>query len=105
MRKDQGFPLRAFRNAAFKKSSLVFIGSKFNPFSHSLQGDDAEHSLLNAIGTFIWRENFRGEETLFTFSTRDAFVLSFEREDRPIVLLEAMSFSRSWIARDSGCIS
>jgi glycosyltransferase involved in cell wall biosynthesis len=105
IRKDQGFAVRAFRKAAIQNSCLVFIGSKFNPFSRSLQSDDAEHSLLKSFGKIIWLENVPREETLSAFSTCDCFVLSSEREAQPIVLLEAMSFSRPWIARDSGCIS
>ena len=105
IRKDQGFAVRAFRKAAIQNSCLVFIGSKFNPFARSLQSDDAEHSLLKSFGKIIWLENVPREETLSAFSTCDCFVLSSEREAQPIVLLEAMSFSRPWIARDSGCIS
>jgi len=105
IRKDQGFAVRAFRKAAIQNSCLVFIGSKFNPFSRSLQSDDAEHSLLKSFGKIIWLENVPREETLSAFSTCDCFVLSSEREAQPIVLLEAMSFSRPWIARNSGCIS
>ena len=105
IRKDQGFAVRAFRKAAIQNSCLVFIGSKFNPFSRLLQSDDAEDSLLKSFGKIIWLENVPREETLSAFSTCDCFVLSSEREAQPIALLEAMSFSRPWIARDSGCIS
>ena len=105
IRKDQGFAVRAFRKAAIQNSCLVFIGSKFNRFSRSLQSDDAEHSLLKSFGTIIWLENVPREETLSAFSESDTFILSSEREAQPIALLEAMSFSRPWIARDSGCIS
>jgi len=105
MRKDQGFAVRAFRKAAIQNSFLVFIGSKFNPFSRSLQSDDASRSLLCSVGTIIWLENVPRDETLSAFSESDTFILSSEREAQPIALLEAMSFSRPWIARDSGCIS
>jgi glycosyltransferase involved in cell wall biosynthesis len=105
MRKDQGFAVRAFRRAAIQNSCLVFIGSKFNPFSRSLQSGDAEHSLLKSFGTIIWLENVSRDETLSAFSESDTFILSSKREAQPIALLEAMSFSRPWIARDSGCIS
>lgn len=105
MRKDQGFAVRAFRKAAIQNSCLVFIGSKFNRFSRSLHSDDAEHSHLKSFSTIIWLENVPRDETLSAFSVCDCFVLSSEREAQPIALLEAMSFSRPWIARDSGCIS
>jgi glycosyltransferase involved in cell wall biosynthesis len=104
-RKDQGFAVKAFRKAAIPSSVLVFIGSKFNKFSCSLQSDDASSALFNSVGTIIWLEKVPRDETLSAFSDCDCFVLSSEREAQPIALLEAMSFSRPWIARDSGCIS
>ena len=39
------------------------------------------------------------------FAACDVFVISSDHEAQPIALLEAMRESKSWIARDSGCIS
>jgi len=104
-RKDQGFAVKAFRKAAIPNSVLVFIGSKFNQFSCSLQRDDAPFAFHNSVGSIIWLENVPRDETLSAFSECDCFVLSSKREAQPIALLEAMNFSRPWVARDSGCIS
>jgi len=104
-RKDQGFAARAFRKAAIRNSFLIFIGSEFNECSRKLQSEDAKFPHSSSAGTILWLEKVPRDETLSAFSECDCFVLSSEREAQPIALLEAMSFIRPWIARDSGCIS
>ena len=105
MRKDQGFAVRAFRKAAIRNSFLIFIGSEFNECSRKLQSEDAKFARSSSTSTILWLEKVPRDETLSAFSECDCFVLSSKREAQPISLLEAMSFSRPWIARDSGCIS
>ena len=103
--KDQGFAARAFRLAAIRNSFLIFIGSEFNECSRKLQSEDAKFARSSSTSTILWLEKVPRDETLSAFSECDCFVLSSKREAQPISLLEAMSFSRPWIARDSGCIS
>lgn len=103
--KDQGFAARAFRMAAIPNSFLIFIGSEFNECSRKLQSEDAKFAHSSSAGTILWLEKVPRDETLSAFSDCDCFVLSSKREAQPIALLEAMSFSRPWIARAAGCIS
>jgi glycosyltransferase involved in cell wall biosynthesis len=70
-----------------------------------LQSEHDAHSLLNSVGAIIWLEKVPRDATLSSFSDCDCFVLSSEREAQPIARLEAMNFTRPWIARDAGCIS
>jgi len=104
LRKDQGFAARAFRQAAIPDSTLVFIGSEFNEFSAVFQKADATWAMPEAPGKIIWLEKKGRETTLAALADCDVFVLSANHEAQPIVLLEAMSESKPWIARNAGCI-
>lgn len=103
-RKDQGFALRAFREAAIPDSTLVFIGSEFNECSAAFQKADANSSSLGPSGTVRWLEKVSREQTLGAIQACDAFILSANHEAQPIALLEAMSYAKPWVARDAGCI-
>jgi glycosyltransferase involved in cell wall biosynthesis len=104
-RKDQGFAARAFRAAAIPNSVLIFIGSEFNSDSTRFQEDDRRLADPEKPGRIIWLERIDRITTLEAFAACDVFVISSDHEAQPIALLEAMRESKSWIARDSGCIS
>jgi glycosyltransferase involved in cell wall biosynthesis len=104
-RKDQGFAVRAFRNARLPNAVLIFIGSEFNEDSDRFQKEDAALSESDRVGKIIWLEGQSREDTLNAFAGCDAFVLSADHEAQPIALLEAMRESKPWIARDAGCIA
>lgn len=104
-RKDQGFAVRAFREAAIPDSTLIFIGSEFNECSAAFQeADAASRSSKSAGQRIIWLEKVSREHTLGALQACDSFVLSANHEAQPIALLEAMSYAKPWIARDAGCI-
>lgn len=103
-RKDQGFALRAFRKAAVPDSTLIFIGSEFNECSAAFQrSDTASHSRTRSRQV-VWLEKVNREHTLGALQACDVFVLSANHEAQPIALLEAMSYTKPWIARQAGCI-
>ena len=104
-RKHQNFALRAFCQAAIPNSYLVFIGSEFNEWSNKFQNDEQVLRLNVSPKSIIWLEKQSREATLSAFMGCDVFILASSRETQPIVLLEAMSYGKPWIARDVGCIS
>lgn len=104
-RKDQGFAVRAFRQAGITNATLIFIGSDFNEWSDKFRSEDLTTLHGNSSGQIIWLEKLDRETTLGAFSECDAFVLSADHEAQPIALLEAMREKKPWIARDAGCIS
>jgi glycosyltransferase involved in cell wall biosynthesis len=104
-RKDQGYAARAFRAAAIPNAVLIFIGSEFNSDSARFQEEDGRLSDREKPGRIIWLEKIDRSTTLDAFAACDIFVISSDHEAQPIALLEAMRESKSWIARDSGCIS
>ncbi len=103
-RKDQEFAAKAFRQAAITGSTLVFIGSEFNECSEAFQRADAVRSFGPQAGNIIWLERVNRADTLGALKACDGFVLSAKQEAQPIVLLEAMSYAKPWIAREAGCI-
>jgi glycosyltransferase involved in cell wall biosynthesis len=103
-RKDQGFAVRAFREAAIPDSILVFIGSEFNECSAAFQESDSKAHTCSHGGRIVWLEKVDRENTLGAIQACDAFVLSANHEAQPIALLEAMSYGKPWIARTAGCI-
>lgn len=103
-RKDQGYAVRAFRQAAIPGSHLVFIGSEFNETSARFQREDDQSARSSPPGTIHWLQNVSREETLSALAECDVFVLSANHEGQPIVLLEAMAYEKPWIARKAGCI-
>jgi len=105
LRKDQGFAVRAFRQAALPGSHLVFIGSEFNEASRKFQREDAQDDSLPQPGTVHWLESIPREETLAALAECDVFILSASHEGQPFVLLEAMAMKKPWVARRAGCIS
>lgn len=104
-RKDQGYAARAYRRAAIQNSILVFIGSEFNEYSKEFQEQDALMTKESGPGQILWLENLDRETTLQAFAECDICILSGRHEAQPIVLLEAMSHRKPWIARNAGCIS
>jgi glycosyltransferase involved in cell wall biosynthesis len=103
-RKDQGFALRAFREASIPDSTLVFIGSEFNECSSAFQQADTDSLSHGSSGKVYWLEKVSREHTLGALQACDIFILSANHEAQPIALLEAMSYAKPWIARDAGCI-
>ena len=103
-RKDQEFAARAFRQAAIAGSTLVFIGSEFNECSEAFQRADSVRPSGSRVGNIIWLHKVTRANTLGALQACDAFVLSAKQEAQPIVLLEAMSYGKPWIARAAGCI-
>jgi 1,2-diacylglycerol 3-alpha-glucosyltransferase len=103
-RKDQGFAVRAFREAAIPDSILVFIGSEFNECSAAFQESDAKAHTCSHGGRIVWLQKVDRENTLGAIQACDTFVLSANHEAQPIALLEAMSYGKPWIARTAGCI-
>ena len=103
-RKDQGFAVRAFREAAIPDSILIFIGSQFNECSTAFQKADAKAHTCSRGERIVWLEKIDRENTLGAIQACDTFVLSANHEAQPIALLEAMSYGKPWIARAAGCI-
>jgi glycosyltransferase involved in cell wall biosynthesis len=103
-RKDQGFAVRAFREAAIPDSILIFIGSEFNECSTAFQKADAKAHTCSRGERVVWLEKIDRENTLGAIQACDTFVLSANHEAQPIALLEAMSYGKPWIARAAGCI-
>ncbi|MEY3479517.1 MAG: hypothetical protein RIQ71_292 [Verrucomicrobiota bacterium] len=103
-RKDQGFAVSAFRQAAIPDSTLIFIGSEFNECSAAFQRADASSRSSASPGRVFWLENVSREHTLGAIDNCNIFVLSANHEAQPIALLEAMSYAKPWIARSAGCI-
>ena len=83
---------------------MVFIGSEFNEAVTVYQAADSHFVKLNPPGKIIWLEKVSRQETLSAFADCDVFVLSASFEAQPIVILEAMAYSKPWIARQAGCI-
>jgi glycosyltransferase involved in cell wall biosynthesis len=104
LRKDQGFAVRAFRQAAIPNATLVFIGSEFNEWSGKFQLEDHLSAKSGSMGKIIWLEKQDRDTTLSAFAECDLFVLSASHEAQPIALLESMREKKPWIARDAGCI-
>ena len=104
-RKDQGYAARSFRAAAIPNAVLIFIGSEFNSDSARFQKEDERLPIREKPGRIIWLEKIDRNTTMDAFAACDVFVISSDHEAQPIALLEAMRESKSWIARDSGCIS
>jgi glycosyltransferase involved in cell wall biosynthesis len=104
-RKDQGYAARAFRTAAIPNAVLIFIGSEFNTDSARFQEEDGRLPDHEKLGRIIWLEKIDRRTTLDAFAACDVFVISSDHEAQPIALLEAMRETKSWIARDSGCVS
>ena len=103
-RKDQGFAVRAFREAAIPDSILVFIGSEFNECSAAFQKADTKARTCSNGESVVWLEKVDRENTLGAVQACDTFILSANHEAHPIALLEAMSYGKPWIARAAGCI-
>ena len=103
-RKDQGYAVRAFRQAAMPGSHLVFIGSEFNDSSARFQKEDGRTARSSPPGTIHWLQNVSREQTLAALAECDVVVLSANHEGQPFVLLEAMAAAKPWIARKAGCI-
>lgn len=103
-RKDQGFAVRAFREAAIPDSILIFIGSEFNECSAAFQKADAKAHTCSHGERIVWLEKVDRENTLGAIQACDTFILSANHEAQPIALLEAMSYGKPWIARAAGCI-
>jgi glycosyltransferase involved in cell wall biosynthesis len=103
-RKDQGFAVSAFRQAAIPESTLIFIGSEFNECSAAFQRADEASRSGSSAGRVFWLEKVSREQTLGAIQACDTFVLSANHEAQPIALLEAMSYAKPWIARSAGCI-
>lgn len=104
LRKAQGFAAASFRLARINNSYLVFIGSEFNDSSSVYMAADASAAKSNTPGKIFWLEKLSRVETLQALADSDVCVLSANFEAQPIVLLEAMAFSKPWIARQAGCI-
>lgn len=103
-RKDQGYAVRAFRQAAIPNSHLVFIGSEFNHSSNFFQQQDLKVAPSSPLGTIHWLEKVSRSETLEALADCDVVVLSANQEALPFVLLEAMAYQKAWVARRAGCI-
>jgi|GEM_PF-757065 len=103
-RKDQGFAVRAFREAAIPDSILIFIGSEFNECSTAFQKADVKAHTCSHGERIVWLEKVDRENTLGAIQACDTFILSANHEAQPIALLEAMSYGKPWIARAAGCI-
>ena len=103
-RKDQGYAVRAFREAAIPDSLLVFIGSEFNDAYRAFRAEDATWESASPPGRVVWLEKQDRAATLDALAGCDVFVLSASVEAHPIALLEAMREGKPWIAREAGCI-
>jgi len=102
--KDQGFAMRAFRQAKIPGSVLVFIGTEFNEWSRKFQHADSKVPASEGFGRVVWLEKQTRSDTLAAYRECDAFVLSSHLETQPIVILEAMSLGKPWIGRRAGCM-
>lgn len=104
LRKDQGFAVRAFRQAAIPNAHLVLIGSNLNEASAVFQAQDSIGAAKGAPGRVHWLEKIDRGETLQAISECDVFVLSASHEGQPFAILEAMAQEKPWIARQAGCV-
>lgn len=104
LRKDQGFAVRAFRQAAIPQAHLVLIGGNFNEASAIFQAQDSVMVAKGAAGRVHWLEKVDRGETLQAISECDVFVLSASHEGQPFAILEAMAQKKPWVARQAGCV-
>lgn len=102
-RKNQEMAVRAYSRLKKPETTLVFVGSEFNGYSDVLAAMIEETKTGN--GRVLLLEKIPREGVLGALRECDVFVLSSKAETQPIVLLEAMAFSKPFISTNTGCVS
>jgi 1,2-diacylglycerol 3-alpha-glucosyltransferase len=104
-RKNQMLALRAFREIALEKSTLVFIGSEFNDYSTRLFQLDQELKEAGfSKGRVLILEKIERPVVIAALKACDVVVLSALAETMPVAILEAMAASKPFISTDTGCV-
>ncbi len=102
-RKNQKLAVRAFRKSNIPGSTLVFIGSELNKYSHKVMKLDKSLSGISLCRT-IFLEGISREEKQAAFLCCDIFLLTAKQETQPIVIIEAMAAGKPWISTPTGCV-
>jgi glycosyltransferase involved in cell wall biosynthesis len=97
--KNQQFVLEAFRRAAIREATLVFIGSEMNEYARSLESASTGVSNVKVLA------GVSREDLVAAYGEADLFLFGSRIECFPLVVLEAMASRTAFISTDVGCVA